>query len=198
MALGPLLSRERIIGRHARVMGAPPFCAPGAPRSNPAIGDAGEEVVGGVDEAGVALGGLAAGEVANRGAGSAWSANAWTSARGSPASIMWVIRDARMTCGVTSRPCSTARLPRQGKIQSTANLSVARPCSSASSGPLTRVISRDMMRIALGRRADGKSVTSIARGLTHKTAGGQERTVSRRALYNAFRAHDAEQAAGTA
>ena len=60
------------------------------------------------------------------------------------------------------------------------------------------VISRDMMRIALGRRADGESVTSIARGLTYKTAGGQERTVSRRALYNAFRAHDTEQAAGTA
>jgi DNA invertase Pin-like site-specific DNA recombinase len=50
------------------------------------------------------------------------------------------------------------------------------------------VISRDMMRIALGRRADGESVTSIARGLPYKTAGGQERTVSRRTLYNAFRA----------
>ena len=60
------------------------------------------------------------------------------------------------------------------------------------------VISRDMMRIALGRRADGESVTSIARGLTYKTAGGQERMVSRRAPYNAFRAHDTEQAAGTA
>lgn len=60
------------------------------------------------------------------------------------------------------------------------------------------VISRDMMRIALGRRADGESVTSIARGLTYKTDGGQERTVSRRALYNAFRAHDTEQATGTA
>jgi DNA invertase Pin-like site-specific DNA recombinase len=54
------------------------------------------------------------------------------------------------------------------------------------------VISRDMMRIALGRRADGESVTSIARGLTYKTAGGGERTVSRRALYNAFKAHDTE------
>jgi hypothetical protein len=50
-----------------------------------------------------------------------------------------------------------------------------------------------MMRIALGRRADGESVTSIAKGLTYKTAGGEEeRTVSRRALYNAFKAHDAE------
>lgn len=54
------------------------------------------------------------------------------------------------------------------------------------------------MRIALGRRAAGESVTSIARGLTYKTADGQERTVSRRALYNAFRAHDAEHAARTA
>jgi hypothetical protein len=44
----------------------------------------------------------------------------------------------------------------------------------------------------LGRRADGESVTSIAKGLTYKTASGQERTVSRRALYNAFKAYDAE------
>ena len=48
------------------------------------------------------------------------------------------------------------------------------------------------MRIAVGRRADGESVTSIAKGLTYKTASGQERTVSRRALYNAFKAYDAE------
>ncbi|MGH3199668.1 MAG: hypothetical protein ACRDNT_27960 [Streptosporangiaceae bacterium] len=41
-------------------------------------------------------------------------------------------------------------------------------------------------------------MTGIARGLTYTTAGGAERTVSRRALYNAFRAHDAGQAAGTA
>jgi hypothetical protein len=62
MALGPLPGRERIAGRHARVTGAPLFCAPGgraparppgAPRSSPAIGDAGEEVVAGVGEAGV-------------------------------------------------------------------------------------------------------------------------------------------------
>ena len=51
------------------------------------------------------------------------------------------------------------------------------------------------MRIALGRRADGESVTSIARALTYKTAVGEERTVSRRALYNAFKAHDAERSA---
>lgn len=56
------------------------------------------------------------------------------------------------------------------------------------------VISKDMMHIALGRRADGESVTSIAKSLTYKTAGGEERTVSRRALYNAFKTHDAERA----
>jgi DNA invertase Pin-like site-specific DNA recombinase len=56
------------------------------------------------------------------------------------------------------------------------------------------VISKDMMRVALGRRADGESVTSIAKGLTYKTASGEERTVSRRALYNAFKTHDAERA----
>jgi DNA invertase Pin-like site-specific DNA recombinase len=54
------------------------------------------------------------------------------------------------------------------------------------------VISREMMHIALGRRAEGESVTSIAKSLTYKTAGGEERTVSRRALYNAFKTHDAE------
>lgn len=48
--------------------------------------------------------------------------------------------------------------------------------------------------IALGRRADGESITSIAKGLTYKTASGEERTVSRRALYNAFKAHGAERA----
>ena len=32
----------------------------------------------------------------------------------------------------------------------------------------------------------------LVMGLTYKTAGGGERTVSRRALYNAFKAHDAE------
>ena len=51
-----------------------------------------------------------------------------------------------------------------------------------------------MMRIALGRRADGESVTSIAKRLTYKTASGEERTVSRRVLYNSFKAHDAERA----
>ncbi|MFI7671537.1 recombinase family protein [Nocardia sp. NPDC049526] len=55
-------------------------------------------------------------------------------------------------------------------------------------------ISKDMMRVALGRRADGESVTSIAKGLMYKTASGEERTVSRRALYNAFKAYDAERA----
>jgi DNA invertase Pin-like site-specific DNA recombinase len=75
---------------------------------------------------------------------------------------------------------------------------LAQAAAAGRHGGRRPVISRDMMRIALGRRADGESVTSIARGLAYKTAGGQERTVSRRALYNAFRAHDAEQAAGTA
>lgn len=56
------------------------------------------------------------------------------------------------------------------------------------------VISKDMMRVALGRRADGESVTSIAKGLTYKTASGEERTVSRRTLYHAFKTHDAERA----
>jgi hypothetical protein len=51
-----------------------------------------------------------------------------------------------------------------------------------------------MMRVALGRRADGESVTSIAKGLTYKTASGEEWTVSRRALYNAFKEHDDRQA----
>ncbi|MER6002831.1 recombinase family protein [Nonomuraea angiospora] len=60
------------------------------------------------------------------------------------------------------------------------------------------VISKDMMRIALGRRADGESVASIAKGLTYKTAGGEERTVSRRALYNAFKATTPSIGAGTA
>jgi hypothetical protein len=32
------------------------------------------------------------------------------------------------------------------------------------------------------------------KGLIYKTASGEERTVSRRALYNAFKAHDAERA----
>jgi DNA invertase Pin-like site-specific DNA recombinase len=75
---------------------------------------------------------------------------------------------------------------------------LAQAAAEGRHGARRPVISRDMMRIALGRRADGESATSIARGLTYKTAGGQERTVSRRALYNAFRAHDTEQAAGTA
>jgi hypothetical protein len=61
-----------------------------------------------------------------------------------------------------------------------------------------------MITAARGQGPDGPRPAAeprancIARGLTYKTAGGQERTVSRRALYNAFRAHDTEQAAGTA
>lgn len=58
------------------------------------------------------------------------------------------------------------------------------------------VISKDMMHIALGRRAEGESVTSIAKSLKYNTASGEERTVSRRALYNAFKAHDTERVEG--
>lgn len=54
-----------------------------------------------------------------------------------------------------------------------------------------------MLRIALGRRAEGESVASIAKNLTYGTAGGAKRTVSRRALCNAFKAHGAGQAEST-
>ncbi|MDQ2873852.1 MAG: recombinase family protein [Actinomycetota bacterium] len=90
-----------------------------------------------------------------------------------------------------------AELERDMMVERT-NDGLARAAAEGRHGGRRPVISRDMMRIALGRRADGESVTSIARGLTYKTAGGAERTVSRRALYNAFRAHDTEQAAGAA
>ena len=83
-----------------------------------------------------------------------------------------------------------AELEREMMIERT-NDGLAQAAAEGRHGGRPPVISRDMMRIALGRRADGESVTSIAKGLTYKTAGGAERTVSRRALYNAFRAHDA-------
>jgi DNA invertase Pin-like site-specific DNA recombinase len=57
---------------------------------------------------------------------------------------------------------------------------------------------RDGLAQAAAEGRHGARRPVISRGLTYKTAGGQERTVSRRALYNAFRAHDTEQAAGTA
>jgi DNA invertase Pin-like site-specific DNA recombinase len=72
------------------------------------------------------------------------------------------------------------------------NDGLAQAAAEGRRGGRRPVISKDMMRVALGRRADGESVTSIAKGLTYKTAGGQERAVSRRALYNAFKANDAE------
>ena len=85
-----------------------------------------------------------------------------------------------------------AELEREMMIERTLD-GLAQAAAEGRRGGRPPVISRDMMRIALGRRADGESVTSIAKGLTYKTAGGEEeRTVSRRALYNAFKAHDAE------
>jgi len=86
-----------------------------------------------------------------------------------------------------------AELEREMMIERTLD-GLAQAAAEGRHGGRPPVISKDMMRIALGRRADGESVTSIAKGLTYKTASGEERTVSRRALYNAFKAHDAEQA----
>jgi len=84
-----------------------------------------------------------------------------------------------------------AELEREMMIERT-NDGLAQAAAEGRHGGRRPVISKDMMRIALGRRADGESVASIAKGLTYKTASGDERTVSRRALYNAFKAHDAE------
>ena len=84
-----------------------------------------------------------------------------------------------------------AEMEREMMIERT-NDGLAQAAAEGRHGGRRPVISKDMMRIALGRRADGESVTSIAKGLTYKTASGQERTVSRRALYNAFKAYDAE------
>jgi DNA invertase Pin-like site-specific DNA recombinase len=89
-----------------------------------------------------------------------------------------------------------AEMEREMMIERT-TAGLAQAAAEGRRGGRPPVISKDMMRIALGRRADGESVTSIAKGLTYTTAGGQQRTVSRRALYNAFAAYDAEQAAGT-
>lgn len=86
-----------------------------------------------------------------------------------------------------------AELEREMMIERT-NDGLAQAAAEGRHGGRRPVISKDMMRIALGRRADGESVTSIAKGLIYKTASGEERTVSRRALYNAFKAHDAERA----
>lgn len=43
-----------------------------------------------------------------------------------------------------------------------------------------------------GLLATASVLLRLAKGLTYKTASGEERTVSRRALYNAFKAYDAE------
>lgn len=69
---------------------------------------------------------------------------------------------------------------------------LAQAAAQGRHGGRPAVISKDMMHVALGRRVDGESVTSIAKGLTYKTASGGERAVSRRALYNASTAHDAQ------
>jgi len=84
-----------------------------------------------------------------------------------------------------------AEMEREMMIERT-NDGLAQAAAEGRHGGRRPVISEDMMRIALGRRADGESVTSIVKGLTYKTASDQERTVSRRALYNAFKAYDAE------
>ena len=86
-----------------------------------------------------------------------------------------------------------AEIEREMMIERT-NDGLAQAAAEGRQGGRRPVISKDMMRIALGRRADGESVTSIAKRLTYKTASGEERTVSRRVLYNAFKAHDAEPA----
>ena len=86
-----------------------------------------------------------------------------------------------------------AEMEREMMIERT-NDGLAQAAAEGRHGGRRPVISKDMMRIALGRRADGESVTAIAKGLTYKTANGEERTVSRRALYNAFKTHDAERA----
>ena len=86
-----------------------------------------------------------------------------------------------------------AEIEREMMIERT-NDGLAQAAAEGRHGGRRPVISKDMMRIALGRRADGESVTSIAKRLTYKTASGEERTVSRRVLYNAFKAHDAEPA----
>ena len=58
------------------------------------------------------------------------------------------------------------------------NDGLAQAAAEGRHGGRRPVISKDMMRIALGRRADGESVTAIAKGLTYRTAGGEERSVS--------------------
>jgi DNA invertase Pin-like site-specific DNA recombinase len=80
-----------------------------------------------------------------------------------------------------------AELEREMMIERTLD-GLAQAAIEGRHGGRPPVISKDMMRIALGRRADGESVTSIAKNLKYETPSGEERTVSRRALYNAFRA----------
>jgi DNA invertase Pin-like site-specific DNA recombinase len=86
-----------------------------------------------------------------------------------------------------------AELEREMMIERTLD-GLAQAAAEGRRGGRPPVISKDKLRIALGRRADGESVTSIAKNLTYETADGEKRTVSRRALYNAFKAHDTERA----
>ena len=61
-----------------------------------------------------------------------------------------------------------AEMEREMMIERT-NDGLAQAAAEGRHGGRRPVISKDMMRIALGRRADGESVTSIAKGLTYKT-----------------------------
>ena len=65
-----------------------------------------------------------------------------------------------------------AELEREMMIERTLD-GLAQAAAEGRRGGRPPVISRDMMRIALGRRADGESVTSIARGLTHRPSAAR-------------------------
>jgi DNA invertase Pin-like site-specific DNA recombinase len=86
-----------------------------------------------------------------------------------------------------------AELEREMMIERTLD-GLAQAAAEGHRGGQPPVISKDMMRIALGRRVDGESVTSIAKNLKYETTSGEERTVSRRGLYNALKTHDIERA----
>jgi len=56
------------------------------------------------------------------------------------------------------------------------------------------VVTEDMLTIALKRRAEGQSVTSIAEGLIIRGGKNDGKPVSKSALYEALNAHDEQQA----
>ncbi|RPE26582.1 recombinase family protein [Kitasatospora cineracea] len=56
------------------------------------------------------------------------------------------------------------------------------------------VVTDDMLTIALKRRAEGQSVTSIAQGLIIPTGANAGKPVSKSALYEALKAYDEQQA----